>query len=105
MKIHPVFHVELLKLYITEGAVKPPPIPEILDDDNFFEVERVLQHREKRVGKRTVFDYLIEWSNYGPEHNSWEPAGNLPDGMIKEYWDSLEKRQSQRAKGSIALSH
>jgi hypothetical protein len=46
-------------------------------------------HRDRRLaGNRSRREYLLKWKGYGPEHNTWEKAGNLLrcDDVLKEYW-------------------
>ena len=65
LKIHPVFHVSLLKPYHRNGAYQPPPLPLSVDEQGpLFEVEAVLKFRPR--SKR----YLIQWKGYGKEHNT-----------------------------------
>ena len=45
--IHPVFHVSLLKAYKAAPHKKPPPPPDIIGDEEEFEVEDILQHKQK----------------------------------------------------------
>ena len=42
LKVHPVFHVSLLKTYHSSGRVQPPPIPYKLDGELHYDVEKVL---------------------------------------------------------------
>ena len=58
MKIHPVFHVSLLKLYRALGNVEPlpPPILEEEDDNLLYDVERVLAYQIK--DSRTASEIL-----------------------------------------------
>jgi RNase H-like domain found in reverse transcriptase/Reverse transcriptase (RNA-dependent DNA polymerase)/Integrase zinc binding domain/Chromo (CHRromatin Organisation MOdifier) domain/Retroviral aspartyl protease/Integrase core domain len=87
VKIHPVFHVSLLKPYRSDGRVQPPPPPVLLNEDLAYHVERILTHRERKYGKTLRKEYLIKWLGYGPEHNTWEPERNLHCAdLIKEYW-------------------
>jgi hypothetical protein len=51
LKMHNVFHVQLLKKYRDNGKVQPPPPPIEIDDSLEYEVERVLGHRECNVGR------------------------------------------------------
>ena len=67
--MHPVFYVSLLKAYKAAPHRKPPPPPDIIDDDEEFDIEDILQHRQK--GRK--FSYLVKWVGYGQEYNSWEP--------------------------------
>lgn len=89
MKCHPVFHVSLLHPYTADGAVQPPPPIYFQDNAPYYEVEEVLSHKEVRSGKRKVKKYLIKWAGYGPEHNTWEPQGNLNAAALKSYWDKV----------------
>jgi hypothetical protein len=61
----------------------------MIDGDIEFEVETILSHRDKKRGRGTTREYLVKWTGYGPEHNTWEPErhlSNCPDS-IKAYWD------------------
>lgn len=87
LKVHPVFHVSLLKPYNGSGTVQPP-LPLTFDDNGlpFYEVEEVLQHRDVPRGRRLLRQYLIKWKGYGHEHNTWEPEGNLNALALNSYW-------------------
>ena len=93
-RIHNVFHVSLLRAYRSDpvrGLRQPPP-PILLDDgSDAYIVERVLDHRERKYGKGSRREYLVRWSGYGPEHNTWEPESHLvlgADVLLAEYWQS-----------------
>ena len=100
-KIHDVFHVSLLKLAKSNG-VYSPPMPVQLEGEEeglSWEVEQVLDHKPKpRKAHQTDRAYrkqlrfLIKWTGFGPEQNTWEPLANLegaPD-RLREYWDTVE---------------
>jgi hypothetical protein len=53
MRIHPVFHVSLLKPYRGNGPLQPPPPIEI-DGDKYFAVEAIIDHRDVRPRHRDV---------------------------------------------------
>jgi hypothetical protein len=97
LRIHDVFHVSLLKPYHPGGSVQPPP-PLLLhdgSDENIFEVECILSHRERKYRHRTKKQFLIAWKGYGPEHHTWEPEENL-DGCpeaLQDYWNAVERRK------------
>lgn len=31
--------------------------------------------------------FLVHWEGFDPAYDSWEPAGNLPSGVIVEYFE------------------
>ena len=58
-KIHDVFHVSLLRPYVADGRVQPPP-PPIFEEDASYEVERVLSHEDRGSRSRPKKFYLIK---------------------------------------------
>ena len=75
-KIHDTFHANLLSP-VTENHLygkhfaKPPP--DLIDDEESYEVEAILNHR--RIQNR--FQYLIKWQGYPSSENTWEPEQHL----------------------------
>jgi len=72
MKIHPIFHVTLLKKYHDPNEHfknrKPlPPEPQVLENEEYYEVEKIL---DKRMFRRQQ-QYLIKWKGYDDDENSW----------------------------------
>jgi hypothetical protein len=93
-RIHPVFHVSLLKPYLTDSARRlQPPTPEIIDGEAYFQIDRIVDHRLTKLGRRVTREYLIRWKDFGPEHNSWEPERNIAESesgkTLKLYWNHL----------------
>jgi hypothetical protein len=77
-RVHPVFHVSLLRQFIPDTIAERPqptqPAPEIDEEgEEVYEVEKLLDSRLRGP----QLQYLVSWKGYGPEHNSWEPEGNL----------------------------
>ncbi|CAI7872685.1 unnamed protein product [Closterium sp. NIES-54] len=74
-----------------EGKYVPPPTI-VLGEELYYEVERVLLHRDRQRGRKTVRGFLIKWKGYGPEHNSWEPEEHLTDTAVQSYMEDLAQR-------------
>ncbi len=72
MKVHPIFHAELLKEYKGD-AVTPPHHYECEDGTVLYEVDRVADVHGHGHRRR----YLIQWTGYGREFDSWEPRAQL----------------------------
>ncbi|KAJ9530666.1 hypothetical protein QJQ45_014820 [Haematococcus lacustris] len=84
-RLHPVFHVSLIKPYTgTDVGFMPPPV-EWLDEEPVYYVERLLDHRHVHAGKAKEF--LVQWEGYDAHHNTWEPRSNLVgcDKILAEY--------------------
>jgi len=74
-KLHPVFHVSLLKQYNRQNNYpipQPPPL-EIINGQQEWEVEEILN---KKTIRRKVF-YLVKWKSYPLHEATWEPVENL----------------------------
>jgi len=101
LKIHDVFHVSLLHPYLSDGTVQPPP-PILIEGEEEFEVDRILDHRDKRLKKGTTREYLVKWTGYGPEHHTWEPEKNMQNchATVDTYWKSVQGMASVHDKVS-----
>jgi hypothetical protein len=85
-RIHPVFNESVLTLYKGETDTTRPPA-ELVDDEEEFEVERILEKR-KRQGQS---EWLVKWKGYPIEESTWEPSKNLKNSkemMMAEGWIS-----------------
>jgi len=95
-RLHPVFHVSLLKPYSAsdpEAFPRPrpraePPPAEPLNEET-YEVEKILEKKHIQVRGRRQSRYLIKWKNYPHCDNTWEPRSHL----LPECQDLLEKFQ------------
>jgi hypothetical protein len=76
LPIHDVFHVDLLEPYHANAIphrVAPPPPPIVIEGDQEFEVDEILDSRMHR----NRLQYRVRWSGYGPQSDSWQPATDL----------------------------
>ena len=77
-KIHPVFHVDLLTPYketAFHGANYTRPPPDLINDEEEYEVERVLDSRVRGHNRR--IQYLVKWVGYPDSDNQWLDADQL----------------------------
>jgi hypothetical protein len=62
-----------------------------VDGQAEYDIEPIIAHRCKSSAHE--MEYLVQWTGYGPERNTWEPERNLTgDGdyinpRITEYLD------------------
>ena len=83
---HDVFHVSLVKPYKYTGTVQPPPPVYWDTEGTSYEVERILDHKDVKVGRKLTRQYFVKWKGYAPEHNSWEPESNFHSTVhIEQY--------------------
>ena len=78
LRIYDVFHVSLLKPYMQGRGFIPPP-PQLTDDGQVeFEVERILQHEDRRYrGGRCRRWFYVHWKGFDRSYDTWEPEANL----------------------------
>ena len=48
-----------------------------LEGELEYEVQRILDKRIRKTGKRSCIEYLIHWRGYDHAHDSWEPVQNF----------------------------
>jgi len=94
LRIHDVFHVSLLKRFDSDGRTPPPPPADLIADEPEWDVERILDHRLVKRGRKTKVEYLITFLGYGPEHNLWSDDMEHCEQTVKDYWAS--KPESER---------
>ncbi|TPX50739.1 hypothetical protein SeMB42_g02154 [Synchytrium endobioticum] len=85
MRIHPVFHISLLKRYKrpsdpSKQLPKPPPM-QVTSDDGWV-IKDIIEVRRRGRG----FEYLIDWEGFGPEDRTWEPRWHLNDDRLLQQW-------------------
>jgi hypothetical protein len=113
-RIEPIQNVEHLKAYISRppsiGPTPPIQLPDIINDQEEYEVEEILAHR--KTGPRT--EYLVRFKGYGPEDDLWLPQRNLTNApeIVQAYQDRQRDNISnlpiapQRARRRLArLGH
>jgi hypothetical protein len=91
-KVHPVFHVSLLRPF-TPGGTTPPPVPVLIEGEPEWKVERVLNHRDRKIpnAKRSRREYLVKWIGFGHEYNEWKSKADCKGclDLVQQYLDSI----------------
>jgi len=94
IKIHPVVNVSRVRLYKSqvERQRKTLPKPVIIEREEEFEVEKILNKRIIR-GKEK---FLVRWKGYTVEEDTWENRENLEN--VKELIKEFEREYRKEAK-------
>lgn len=92
MLIHDVISIAYLEP-ATDPAMDPyqrrrlPAPAVVVDGEEEFEIEKLLQKRRIRRGRGWSTQYLVRWLGYGPEFDQWMPEHRLahaPD-LVQEF--------------------
>jgi hypothetical protein len=99
-RIHNVFHVSLLEPYTTSdkfpSRITSPPPPEIIDGEEEFEVEKIL---DKRRNKGQT-EYFVKWLGSPHHESTWEPAENLKhcEELVQQFDSSTSLASPSRSR-------
>jgi len=87
LKIHNVFHLDLLSPYNETAQYGPafvPPPPDLINGQEEQEVEAILNKR-KRSGSGTT-QYLVKWKGFPSSENEWVDKTHMhADHLIKQF--------------------
>jgi hypothetical protein len=96
----------LLRAFVGDKVPRQPK-PIIVNGENFYEVDAILQARERKASKKFVipngsnvpnrpagvrYEYLVAWRGFGPEHNEWVSEEDFhydtqpEDNLILKFW-------------------
>ena len=97
IKVHPMFHVSLLKPFKEDTlwpdrkqVIRPPP--NLVGDHLEYEVEGILKCRNhKHKGK----EYLVKWRGYHEKESTWVTAKDMVHAK-----EIVERFEKTRARGS-----
>uniref|UniRef100_A0A8C6LE78 Chromo domain-containing protein n=1 Tax=Nothobranchius furzeri TaxID=105023 RepID=A0A8C6LE78_NOTFU len=85
LKVHPVFHVSLLKPAVSSPLCPtpvPPPPARFYKGGLVYTVCRILDSRPRGRGRQC----LVDWEGCGPEERSWLPRSFIEDlSLIRDY--------------------
>ncbi|MGL5783239.1 MAG: hypothetical protein ACRCXW_11950 [Plesiomonas shigelloides] len=100
-RIHPTFHVSLLKPCVSPisrppGGPVEPVQPEVVAQPGVYAVREVLDSR-RRGGR---LEYLVDWEGYGAEDQSWVARQDVLDpGLLADFHTAHPHRPAPRARG------
>jgi len=106
VKIHPVVNVSRIRRYVgqVEGQKKEQLFPVIIEGEEEWEVERILNKRRVREKNK----YLVCWKGFTAESDTWEGKENLKNAkeaikeFEKEYWRDMEDvARQEREEGTF----
>ena len=91
MRIRNVFHASLLCPWRHDSTAPPPAQILFVKDNEEFEVDKVIQHRDVGKGRAKKREYLVLWRGFSDENATWEPLSNLRNcsASIKQYWQDI----------------
>jgi len=91
--IHNVFHSNLLRTASTDPLesqvlddIQPNPI--IVEDDEEYQIEKLIRHRVVRRGRGSQKQYLVKWTGYAEP--TWEPESALENTIALDTYEGEE---------------
>ncbi|KAK3526941.1 hypothetical protein QTP86_004712 [Hemibagrus guttatus] len=108
-RIHPTFHVSLLKLHHPsvfpstepgDGAAKPS-LPLLLDNGTAYEVKEILDSR----CRGSQLEYLVDWEGYSPEERSWVPRDDILDPNLLETFHAAHPHRPAPCRRDLETNH
>ena len=100
MKVHPTFHVSLVKPWVSSAdGTNPPPVSWDCGDA-LYEVEAILDYRRHKVGSRYIDQWKVRWAGYSEAYDQWEPAHHFtPDWKpeLERVKAAVRQRSRQQA--------
>ena len=89
-RIHPTYHVESIKRYITKDNKRfparkyhePGPLPQFKNEE-LYEVDRILASRTRP--RKGMVEYKIKWKGYSHKYDKWMTADNIAPDLIEEF--------------------
>ena len=70
--------------------MEPVPLPDIINEEEEYEVEEIRKHQKKGQGTQ----YLVYWKGYGNEYDQWIVETVLPYAKetIEDYWTRISSQ-------------
>jgi hypothetical protein len=104
--IHPVFHIDLLTPYretIMHGPNFTWPAPELIDGEEEYSVEKILDSR--KFGRRWQLQYLVKWEGYLDSDNMWVDKDDVfAEDKVREFKASNPEAETHIRNSVVAKS-
>jgi hypothetical protein len=104
--IHPVFHIDLLTPYketIMHGPNFTQPAPELIDGEEEYSVEKILDSRW--FGRRRRLQYLVKWEGYPDADNMWVDKDDVfTEDKVREFKASNPEAETHIRSSAVAKS-
>jgi hypothetical protein len=104
--IHPVFHIDLLTPYketIMHGPNFTRPAPELIDGEEEYSIEKILDSR--RFGRRRRLQYLVKWEGYPDADNMWVDKDDVfAEDKVREFKTSNPDAEAHIRSSVVAKS-
>ena len=105
IKVHPVFHVSLLKEYF-EDSMRPEreqvlrPVPKLVENHEEYKVETILNMCKLRSRDT---EYLVKWRGYHVKEATWVPTWGfgLPRRRCKTLKEGPSRENGKRVDEGI----
>jgi hypothetical protein len=104
--IHPVFHIDLLTPYketIMHGPNFTRPAPELIDGEEEYSVEKILDSQQ--FGRRWRLQYLVKWEGYPDVDNMWVDKDDVfAEDKVWEFKASNPEAETHIRSSAVAKS-
>ena len=101
MKVHDAFHPSLLRKDAQDplpGQIQEPPGPIVVDEEEEWELDDILDCRYYGKGKR--LQYQVKWKGYDKRDLHWYNADGDEFKNASELVEDFNKRYSRRARSN-----
>ena len=102
MKIHDNINVRRLSPWKgneVNGMTPAPPEPEIIDGEEYYEIEQIIDSRV-RWGK---LRFLVRWAGYDESHDTWERADEIEERAGEAVEDFYQRHPNAPKKIAATL--
>jgi hypothetical protein len=66
--------------------IDPPTtkrVPRTREEDDTYVIDRLISHA--RDEEDSCWLLCVRWAAYGPDYDTWEPAVELPEELVRKY--------------------